>query len=263
MRLTFLARFVVCLSVVALAALLARAADETPAEKPDPAPAAETLSLKEIEALIRQLDDADFEVREAATKKLTAAGKVAIEPVAQAADTDNLEIATRAIGVLKELAGSPAEATRAAAVSALKQLSQSKTASVARRAAAALAPSRREFDARRGLIPRGVNVQVVRGGRVQVQVSNVNGQTEVNVDEDDKKIRITHEGGKDIVVEVTEPPDEGAKGKGPKTTQFKAADADELKKKHPEAHRLFEKYGSGGGGAFNVIVGNAGAFPAG
>jgi len=226
---------------------------------------------EQIDKLIEQLDAADFDARESATRELIGIGEAVVDKVAAAAEGDNLERATRSIAVLKGLFESPDDDAKAAAGIALKRLCDSKKASVARRASAIINPPEAQGNAPPGvrINVRGLGVNVVPGRRVQVQMANQNGRVEVNVEEDDRKIRITHSNGTDIVVRVTEPPAKGAKGG--KTSEYKAKDLGELKKKHPEIAPLYEKYSSGGkveaiGQAIvldNVIPQFPGAFPPG
>jgi hypothetical protein len=210
-----------------------------------PKPAA-NLTEAQVDKLIEQLDDAEFDLRESATRQLIAAGESVVDKVAAAAEGDNLERATRSIAVLKGLFESGNEEAKASAGIALKRLCDSKKPSVARRASAIIKPPEPEGN----LVPgvrvdvRGLGINVVPGRRVQMQMANQNGRVEVNVEEDNRKVRITHTNGKEIVVRVTEPPGKGAKGG--KTSEYKARDLDELKKKHPEIAPLYEKYSSGG-----------------
>lgn len=87
------------------------------------------------------------------------------------------------------------------------------------------------------------------GGQNQtMEVSVVNGKRQIKVQNGDEKIEINDQDGKDILLKHTRPVDGKAK-----TDEYKAADLDDLKKKHPEAARLYEKhsganFGIGGGG---------------
>lgn len=85
---------------------------------------------------------------------------------------------------------------------------------------------------------RGVPPRVVGAPQgFQIQAQNFNGKRKVNIDENGRKIHITDTNKKDITVRVTETVD----GKE-KTTESKGKDLADLKKKHPEAAKLFEKY---------------------
>ncbi|QOV90483.1 OmpH family outer membrane protein [Humisphaera borealis] len=90
--------------------------------------------------------------------------------------------------------------------------------------------------------------------RQSVSVSMVNGQRNVDVDDNGYKIKI-RQGPEGIVLDVT-----GVEDDKPVTETYRAKDADELKKENPEAFALYEKYNNGGpGGAFTIqLGGNAG-----
>jgi len=199
----------------------------------------------EITEWIADLDDSDFEIREKATGRLTNAGVRAIPAVAQAAESENLEVATRALQVLKTLYESKDPDAQAEAAIAIKRLCDSPRKSIARRAAAILdAPHQKmkgatpaggalpglRFNAR-GLVPGGV--------ARQVSVQNVNGKVQISVVEGSRRIQIGHSNNRDIVVKVTEPRPEGDEKN---TREFKAIDLEEMRQKHPEGARLFEEY---------------------
>lgn len=90
----------------------------------------------------------------------------------------------------------------------------------------------------------------------------VNDKRHIEAVNGDEKVEITDTSGKDIELKHTRTVD----GKS-KTDEFKADDLDDLKKKHPDAAKLYEKYAAGRnagfGGAIQMqIRGNAGgAFP--
>jgi hypothetical protein len=208
-----------------------------------PKEAAVVLSAEEIARLIRELDAPEFDVRERAAKKLVSGGAAVVDAVSQGAESDSLEVAARCLGVLKELYQSPDEATKLAARQALEKLAESRKGAVARRAKDVLNPPpvvppaanppNNPFPG----LPMGVPVNV------KVQSRTVNGASEINVEENDTKIRITHLGGRDITVTIRLPKLEG--GKEPPAREFAAADAAALKEKHPEAYAYYEKYGTG------------------
>jgi hypothetical protein len=213
----------------------------------------------EIGALCRQLGDADFLLREQATRQLLAGGPGVIDQVAAAAETDGLEVVIRSLAILKELYQRPEEPTKAAARTALERLAASRHRSAARRAAAILSPPEAYNPAAQRLllranVPRGaMDVRVIQagnfgganGGGIRVRTVNNNGNVTINAEENGRKVLITHRHEEQIVVVVTAPPAAG-EPEG-KTTEFRAKDVAELKEKHPEAHRLYEQYGGGAG----------------
>src|SRR5690349_11004616 len=79
-------RFLLALGIVLTAALLARS---------------DTPTAAEIERLIKQLGDDDFDRREAAAKRLDAIGEPALEAVRKARDSDDPEVRQRAREVVR------------------------------------------------------------------------------------------------------------------------------------------------------------------
>jgi flagellin-like hook-associated protein FlgL len=242
---------------------IARAAD-APAEKADatksqPSPA-------EISQWIKDLDSDTFATRQTAADMLVQTGKPAVEPVAEASVGKSLEVTMQAIGVLRRLMQSTDAATCDAAKAALEQLAKSESAAAvpAKEAlkpppAASNPPGNfglgningnvRIFGGGNIQIGPGGNIQVLPGGNIpaggvqvfRIQANNVNQTRSVDVNENGKRTHITDDQN-GIEVKVTE-----SVGGKEKTDTFKAKDADELKKKFPEAHKLYEKYMAGGG----------------
>jgi hypothetical protein len=97
------------------------------------------VSARQIDGWLRDLDADGFVVREMATEKLIRAGMAAVGPVAAAAPSGNLEVLTRGIHILKELALSQDGPTEEAARRALEDLAAPGVTAAARRAGAALA----------------------------------------------------------------------------------------------------------------------------
>ncbi len=210
----------------------------------------------EIGKWIEQLDDDKFAVREEATRKLTEAADEAIDLVRQAASGESREVASRAITVLRLLS----EKDNKPAKAALEQLSQSDDTKVARRAKDALdtinenakKPSIK-IPAIQQMFPGGLNAQIQFGGFgvKTVKVTTVNGVKKISVKENDRKTEITDDPKKGIEVQVTEQ----VNGK-PKVTKVSAKDVAELKKKHPEMHKIYEQYSGQNG----IMIGGARAF---
>ena len=86
------------------------------------------------------------------------------------------------------------------------------------------------------------NVQINGGANQRVQIKMVNGDRTIEVQIGDEKIEIRDKNGKEIELKHTRPVDGKAK-----TDEYKAADLDDLKRKHPEAAKLYEKYAPGNG----------------
>lgn len=235
-------------------------ADDQPAKTEAATPV--TLSAAEIDGLLKDLNAADFDTRETATKRLIAAGKPVIDAVRRAADTANLEVGTRCLSVLKELRGSSNTETKTAAETALKELAEGNNRSIARRAAEILEPPAAQRDPA-GLpraninIARAIQLAPARGTRMSMRVTN--GFTEIDVIDGESKISIKHADGKDIHIRSQEPAAE--KGKDPVTKEYKAKDLAELKEKQPEGHKLYERYVTNRIGRVGNIQIQAGGVP--
>ena len=232
----------ILLAACGLAAAEAKKAATKPAK--EASTPAET-TPKQIAQWVKDMDHDRSNVRDAAVKQLIGAGKAAIGPVAEAAKGDSLEVTVRAVTVLKGLLSCDDAATRKAAEAALQDLAAGKDHESARQARAALTAARPKPRRHPGLMGNfvvGGNIAVAGGQGVTISVTNRNGNREVNVTENGRKIRIIENAKDGITVTVTEP----GEGKDkPKPKEYKAANADELKKKHPEAHKLYKKYAAG------------------
>lgn len=189
----------------------------------------------QLEKWVQALTSDDFKTRVEASRKLLESGVAAVAVVASAADGDDLERTTRCLAVLKKMVRSQMPGMGTAARQALVQLSKSDRQSVAVRAAAAL--PRPTAGARNRANPRAGRPAVV-GNATRISVRTVNGKRTIEMTTGTRKVKIEDTGGKQITVRVTDT----VKGK-PVTTEYKAADVEELKKKHPEGHKLYEKYG--------------------
>ena len=105
-----------------------------------------------------------------------------------------------------------------------------------------------------------VNGQFLGGGLNQSTEVHVgaDGKRKINVQNGDEKVEINDENGRDIQLKHTRPVDGKAK-----TDEYKAADLDDLKKKHPEAAKLYEKHAGAalalGGGGIQIQMRAAGA----
>ncbi|MFP6668910.1 MAG: hypothetical protein VB876_16480 [Pirellulales bacterium] len=209
---------------------------------------------QQIAELIKQLNDDRFAARQDATRKLTQLGKDAIEPLAEAAQGDELEVTTRAFSIFEKLINQGDAKTSAAVRAALTKLAESKNDVASSRAAKLLAkaadpqnkPRRRVGGPIRigGNAQIQIRVQAVGGQGVRkIQIKNVNGVKDITVEEGGKKIAIKESPKDGIKVQVTEKNKDGKE----ETKKYEAKNADELKKKHPEAHKLYEKYSNNKG----------------
>jgi hypothetical protein len=243
------------------------------AEEPAPtaevkAPAA-TATAAEISDLVKQLDADDFKARQLAAEKLSALGKPAIPALIDAAQSSQLELMSQALGILRGFHQDNNADLKTAAKEALEKVAAGTNPNAAQRAKDLLAPPKSaDNDPNRNNIIAG-NGQgqiIINGagginGRIQIQggipiqigggmrvssksVSNKDGVKTTKVKQDGVEVEII-ESKEEITVKKTE---------NGKTEEFKAKDAEELKKKHPAGHELFDKHaGDKNNGAANAI----------
>jgi len=202
-----------------------------------------------VVALIKQLASSNFAERQAASQQLTKLGEQAIPRLTAAALGDNREAVTRSIDILQGHLKSANEKLQSAAKTALKKISAIENGVGPRLAREALAPPK----PRPQPVPRqGVRgfpqIQLqIQGGAQAIKIRNVNGVKDIEVTEKERSIKIHDDPNQGIKVEITETKD----GK-PVTRKFEAKNADELKKKHPEAHKLYQQYSQGAAGKIQI-----------
>jgi hypothetical protein len=220
--------------------VVAQDAETQPPTESNAAPTSE-----EIDQLIQQLDAKRFADRSEASRRLATLGEQAIESLQKAAGSESRETSVRSIEILKEHLESEDETLKTAARQALETLAQGEGAG-AQRAADALKP-KAETPNRPQAMPGNIQigggniqiqVQAIAGNQKSVRVKNVNGVKEIEVDENGEKTKIIEDPANGIKVEVTRKTKEGQE----ETKKYEAKDAEELKQKHPEAHKLFDKY---------------------
>ena len=195
---------------------------------------------EEIAGWIGQLDSNRFAERKGASQKLEAAGQAAIPALATAAVGDSREVTLRALDILRKHLQEGDEFTKAAATEALQQIAAGDHASAARRAKDILNPPKPPAQLQpMPIAPQQIQIQfkAAAGNQVRrVQINNGVKQTETT--DGDRKVKIVETPAGTIQIEVTE------KKNGKETTRkFEAKNADDLKKNHPEGHKLYEKYG--------------------
>lgn len=200
---------------------------------------------------IKQLDADRFSQRKRASQKLYDAGKAAVPALLETARGGAKEAAQRSVDILKRFLQSPDESTQAEARAALEKLAADGSSPVAKAAEQALRPKPENNTPAPPIqappLPRiqigAIQKQIQIGGGAggiggtSKRVSVVNGVKTIEVSEKGRKIKIIDDPAKGIEMEVTETKD----GKQ-ETQKYEAKDADELKKKHPDAHRLFEQH---------------------
>jgi hypothetical protein len=263
-----------CVALTALAVLawgpcLADAQQTQPAATaaPNTAPAttapAATASPEEIAKLVKQLDDDQFASRQAASKRLEAIGVPAISALAKAAVGTSAEVTSRSIDVLGKLLDSPDESVRLPARVTLENIAKGENANAADRAKQAIEARKPNRPAQAGLgnvvIQGGIRIAALNivaggaGGAQKVSVRNNDGVRDIDVEETSRKIKIHDDPAKAITVEVTETKD----GKET-TTKSEAKDADDLKKKAPEAFKVYKQYAQNNQGAAGIQLQIAG-----
>jgi hypothetical protein len=104
------------------AAAETKAPDVRPQTSTSPAASEPAIDPAAVAALVKQLDDDRYAAREAAQKQLAAAGKAALEAVAEAASIGSLECSTRCVNVLLSWADSKDSALSLAALERLASL---------------------------------------------------------------------------------------------------------------------------------------------
>jgi tetratricopeptide (TPR) repeat protein len=244
------------LALVILGGWLAatQAADEQSASKGDE-PSAGGVAAAQIDRLVAELDAPRFSDRQSASQKLAAMGAAATAALEKAARGESLEVTTRAIELLKKLLDSSQESAQADARQALQRLAKGDRPKAARLAEEALKAKEQE-DAANAMQGRRFGIQIAGGMNAQqIRVQNNNGRREINVQEGDRKIKINDGNGQPIKIEVT------TKTNGKESTEkYEAKDVDELKKKHPEAYKIYKAwenqgnvFGLQGVGGINVV----------
>jgi hypothetical protein len=228
----------------------------------DPAPADEA----QIAKLIEQLDAPRFADRQDAQQKLGEAGKAALPAVEKASQSENREVSGRAIEILERHFKGDDEQLKAAAKECLERLARNESESVARRAKEIVSPPQPPMPP---AVPNVPNLRI-GGARIQIQVGNaggnfrkvtvknINGVKETEVEENGRKVKIVDDPANGIKLEVTETKD------GKETTKkYEAKNAEELKTKHPEAHKLYEEFAQGPAGIRiqGIQIGPGGAIP--
>ncbi len=156
-------RMLACTSALLCFANQLRADEPATLPQDNAAKKGTAVSMEEVQELVQQMESGKYKERNAATKRLMAAGKVAIAPVTKAAQTDDLELGARCVDVLKHLSKSGDAATKTAAEKSLKQLQRSKHKSVAQWAGEAL----RQRNANN---PFGGNNPFGNAGGIQIQI---------------------------------------------------------------------------------------------
>jgi hypothetical protein len=190
-----------------------------------------------IAAWVRQLDSGQFAKRQEASRELKALGIPAIAPLAKSATAENREVRRRALDILRQHFSQGTDAEKNAAKDALQKLAAGTHGASARRASDIVKPPPPPRAPLR-IAPQAVRVQVLRkigNGKHRIQITPKGRQ--IDVEADGRQIKIVEAKDGSIEIEVTE------KKNGKQVKQKYAAKSEaELKKKHPEAHKLYKKH---------------------
>jgi len=203
---------------------------------------AQEVDTADIASWIEQLDADQFSERQAASAKLAEAGDAAIPALVKAAQGDSREVIVRSIDILKNHFESGDKAIKEAAEKGLKELSESDNVIASSRAADAIKPKQQPAVGQGNLggiiVGRGniqIRVQAIGGNR-RIQMKNANGVKEIEAEENGQKVKIK-EDANGIKMQVTEKKD------GKEVTKtYSAKNAAELKMKHPDAYKIYDRY---------------------
>ena len=227
----------------ALGLLVCRAAPQ------DAASSAEASSPDAIAKWIQRLDSNRFAERSEASRHLERIGKAACPALAEAAVGGSREAMLRAIDILRTHFQQGDEATKQAAKEALEKIAKSGREPAARRAQEVLTPPP---PANAPGLPRiaigpQIQIQLNAGGRQIRRVRIAGGVKQIDVEDNGRKVKITEDANGGIQMAVTE-----KKNGKPTTKKYTAKNEAQLKKNHPEAHKLYEKYAKQAGGRIQV-----------
>ena len=222
-----------------------------------------------VDELLQQLDSSKFDARRRATDSLFAMGKEAIDKLASAASGESREVTERSIEILRRHYRSQDEETKAAAKQALESLASGPNSRIGRAAKEAMrieqpqqgpnpaqiARMQRAFppqiQQRFPIVPpAGGNQQFARRTKVQI----TNGVKEIEVDYGNKQIKVKETADGKIKATIIETMN-GAKV----AKTIEAKNADELKQKSPEAHKVYESLGKNAGAGLRIVQNMGGA----
>lgn len=201
----------------------ASASDETTGKKID-----ENFDAQQVDTWIAQLNDKKLSARMKAREELVKAGSAAIPQLVVAAGSDDADIREKSVSLLGVLLASKDDDTKEAALVALQLLADSDLPAVSVLAKRALASSG---------IPGVAPKPQMQNSFSRRSVSVVNGARTITAEDDNRRVQIRDQNGRNIEVEITE---------GDKTSKVKANSAQELKQADARAHEIYEELTSGG-----------------
>jgi hypothetical protein len=222
----------------------------------DPAGSPDTPTDEKIARLIQQLDAGEFSARSEASRNLQQLGPAACPALAQAAVAGSREQRMRVLEILGHHFQEGETATKQAAKQALERIAASDHEASARRAKDILEPKKEQpMMAVPNLAPAQIQIQVEAiaggiGGRGVQRIQVRNGVRQMETDDGQRKVKIVDDPDKGIEVEITQKQD------GKETTEkFQAKNAEELAKKDPEIHKLYQKMQNMGGVQIGAVPG--------
>jgi hypothetical protein len=229
-----------------------------------------------LDDLRKRLDADEFETRQQASKELEELGEKAIPALEKWTASESGEVSMRSFDILRGHFEKGTGSVKEAAKQALERIAKADLGPASKRAAEILNPhaSNAATPARPGLariLPApagGIRVGGARvvvagaaaGGGIETKIRIEDGVKTTEVRDKDRQVKIVDDPDKGLTLEVTETKD------GKETTQkYEAKNADDLKAKHPEAHKIYEQYSAKGAefkiGGFEIAPGIAPALP--
>ncbi|MFK7818465.1 MAG: hypothetical protein AB8G99_07090, partial [Planctomycetaceae bacterium] len=190
--------------------------------------------------LIQDLGNDSFDTRRQARESLVKMGRKAVPALTATALDKTKETGYSAVRILSRMMNELSGEDAAAAKSALQKIAKGED-TIARQAREAVEEAAQVQQRRQ----RRPGIQQMPGGGMQFQLggngntrssqtSIINGVVSTKVTEPGRTVEIKKDPNGQVVVTVTD------EGKKPKT--WSAKSAEELKTKHPEAHKLLQQY---------------------
>jgi len=211
-----------------------------PTTPPAALPAADADVKAQIAKLITQLGDDDPQLRQEATDMLRKLGKTAAPALTEARKNPDLEVSSRAEALLRKI----------------DEDSKPKSPAVDEGGfvdGINIAPGRV------GIIRGGaggkfqIQVRAMNGGvgqAIAISRTETNGVKDVSVDENGKKIKIHESAADGITLSIIEKDKDGKE----ETKDYKAKDAETLRKENPEAGKLYDRFMGQGAGNVNFQI---------
>jgi hypothetical protein len=194
----------------------------------EPATTQPATTQPDAKGLIAQLGDPDFHMRNQATQALRKMGKDALPLLADARNSPDPEVQRRAEMISKQIED---DANPKPKVAQVQPGQAGGFPGGGMGGGGILIP-------RRGNIQFRMNAMGIRGSRTTMSVrTDANGTVRDMTSVEDDKTVVIHEDRDGIKMTVTQKKD----GKDA-TDEYKAKDADTLKKEHPDVYPLYEKH---------------------